>query len=142
MYCTVCGSKLNDEALFCSQCGNRISGQPLECAANEEGQENQAHAETKVKCERCGSFNLQMQSRSAKGFPVVGFTVGVTLLFAGLGLMFLSIIGLVLGAIIGAVLGGIIGILIYALVPKAHETVAVCQNCGFTSKPIPQAVKK
>ena len=81
-------------------------------------------------CPRCNSENVQMQTRPGKGLPIIGFVLA----FGGFGLMIFSIFGLVIGALLGLIVGAILK----AVLPKHNETVAVCQNCGFTSKPIPQ----
>ncbi len=83
-----------------------------------------------MKCQRCNSENVQMQSRPGKSVPIIGFVLA----FAGLGLMIFSIIGFVAGALFGCLIGAIVK----AILPKKYETVAVCQNCGYTSKPIKQ----
>lgn len=85
-----------------------------------------------MKCPRCNSDNIQMQSRPGKGLPLVLFAIT----FGGFGLMFLSVIGLVLGALLGCVIGAIVK----AALPKHNETVAICQSCGYTSEPIPQGL--
>lgn len=81
-------------------------------------------------CPRCNSENVQMQTRPGKGLPIIGFVLA----FGGFGLMFLSIFGLVIGALLGLLVGAILK----AVLPKHNETVAICQNCGFTSKAISQ----
>lgn len=85
-----------------------------------------------MKCPRCNSENIQMQTREGKGLSIILFA----LMFGGFGLMFLSVVGLVLGALLGLVIGAIIK----AALPKHNETVAVCQSCGYTSEPIPQGL--
>ena len=85
-----------------------------------------------MKCPRCNSENIQMQTREGKGLSFVLFA----LIFGGIGLMFLSVVGLVLGALLGCVIGAIVK----AALPKHNETVAVCQGCGYTSEPIPQGL--
>ena len=85
-----------------------------------------------MKCPRCNSESIQMQSRPGKGLSLVWFALG----FGGLGLMFLSVIGLLLGALLGCIVGAIAK----AALPKNNETVAVCQSCGYTSEPIPQGL--
>ena len=85
-----------------------------------------------MKCPRCNSENMQMQSRPGKGLSLIWFA----LTFGGFGLMFLSIVGLVLGALLGCIIGAIVK----ATLPKHNETVAICQNCGYTSGPIPQGL--
>lgn len=85
-----------------------------------------------MKCPRCNSENIQMQTREGKGLSLVLFA----LIFGGIGLMILSIVGLVLGALLGCLVGAVVK----AALPKHNETVAVCQACGYTSEPIPQGL--
>lgn len=107
-----------------------------------------------MKCERCNSENVQMQSRPAKGFSIIGLVFGFSLAFAGLSSMFFAIVdvivglgsmllllsaaGAIIGFVAGAFLGCIVGIIVKACRPKQYETVAVCQSCGYTSNPIKQ----
>lgn len=94
-------------------------------------------------CPRCNSENIQMQTRPGKGFPMFllaltfgafGYFVCAILdVFIGT-FIILSFVGSVIGFLFGLLIGGIIK----AIAPKHNETVAVCQNCGFTSKSIPQ----
>lgn len=111
-----------------------------------------------MKCQRCNSENVQMQSRPGKSFPIIGFAFSVALAFTGLGLMFFSIADVIVGlgsmylflstagAIVGFVASGffgcILGAILKAFLPKKYETVAVCQNCGYTSEPIKQDLPK
>ena len=85
-----------------------------------------------MKCSRCNSENIQMQTQKGKGMPTIAFVM----IFGGFGLMFLGIIGLV----IGAFLGGLIGGFAKAGASNRYETVAVCQDCGFTSGPVQQGL--
>lgn len=81
-----------------------------------------------MKCQRCNSENVIATpvKKSRKG----GMFAGFLLFFTGVGLMFLGILGAIIGLVLGAIIGGIVA----ALVPTAHETVWVCQNCGFITK--------
>ena len=87
-----------------------------------------------MKCPRCNSENVHVQARAGRK-PIV---IACVLALSGLGLMFLGIIGLALGVVVGL----IIGVIIKALVPAPTETIAVCQSCGYTSKPIDQSIAK
>lgn len=79
-----------------------------------------------MKCSKCNSENVQMQAKEVKA----KLTVPCLLTLGGFGLMFFGIVGLV----IGAVLGLIIGAIIQALLPTKYTSVAVCQDCGYTSQ--------
>lgn len=79
-----------------------------------------------MKCFRCHSENVQLQTKPAKSVPLIGFV----LILGGLGLMFFSIIGLILGALFGLIVGAIVR----AAVSQPDDTIAVCQNCGNSWK--------
>lgn len=78
-------------------------------------------------CPKCNSDNVKVQAQKEKN-PIA---TGITMLFAGLGLMFLGLLGLLLGLIIGLV----VGLIIKALTPQTLKSVAVCQNCGNIFNP-------
>ena len=79
-------------------------------------------------CNKCNSNNVQMQAKKRKNTVLLGCVLAL----GGFGLMFLGPIGAIIGVIIGLVIGAIIS----ALMPTQYETVAVCQNCGNSFKPI------
>ncbi len=85
-----------------------------------------------MKCPRCNSENIQMQTQKRKETPMIAFVLP----FVGLGLMLFGFVGL----IIGACLGGLIGGFAKADAGNRYETVAVCQDCGFTSGPVRQGL--
>lgn len=75
-----------------------------------------------MKCPKCGSENVQIQSREYK--PKL--TAPILLIFIGFGTMFLGIAG----AIAGAILGLIVSAIVKAVIPQAYQSVLVCQDCG------------
>ena len=77
-----------------------------------------------MKCEKCGSENVQVQVITKKN-PIV---TGTTLTLGGLGLMFLGVVGVVIGVVLGLVIGAIIK----GFMGDIQETVFVCQSCGHT----------
>ena len=84
-----------------------------------------------MKCPKCNSENVQIQAKEFK--PK---TMGACCLIGtGLGLMFLGIIG----AIIGAVIGVIIGAILNSVMSNTFQSVMVCQDCGYVSKPMTQS---
>lgn len=83
-----------------------------------------------MRCAHCDSHNIQVQSHPIKGLPVIPFA----LILGGFGMMLYSIIGLILGALIGCIIGAVAK----SLIPQKYETVAVCQNCGYTSEIVSQ----
>lgn len=113
MYCYNCGKQVSDSDNFCQGCGVPIIRQQV----------NQ--------CPRCGSPNVQFQTKQAK--------VGCAAFMGAFGTMLigLGIFGPI-GAIVGLVVGAIVIGLILLLVPTPTETFMVCQQCGYTSKPIKQ----
>jgi hypothetical protein len=83
-----------------------------------------------MKCPKCNSENVQIQAKEFK--PKM---VGACCLTAGgFGCVFLGIIG----AIIGAGIGAIVGIILNSVMSNTYQSVMVCQNCGYVSKPITQ----
>lgn len=87
-----------------------------------------------MKCPKCNSENVQIQSKEYKP----KFTVPILLVGAGFGTMFLGIIGTILGVIFGAIVAAIV----HAVTPQSYQAVMVCQQCGFvgTDKTIAHAI--
>ena len=80
-----------------------------------------------MKCPKCNSENVQVQAKEFKPR-----TIGASCLIgAGLGLIFLSI----LGAIIGIGVGVVIGIVLNSIMGDTYQSVMVCQNCGYVMQP-------
>nr|DAM55903.1 MAG TPA: Protein of unknown function (DUF2846) [Caudoviricetes sp.] len=77
-----------------------------------------------MKCPKCGSENVQIQSREYK--PKL--TGPILLVFIGFGTMFLGIAG----AIAGALLGLIVSAIVKAVIPQAYQSVLTCQDCGYS----------
>lgn len=80
-----------------------------------------------MKCSKCGLENVQAQVMTKKNTIVTG----MVLLFGGLGLIFLGIIG----AIIGCLLGLLVGKIVKSFMEDKRETIFVCQECGNTFSP-------
>lgn len=76
-----------------------------------------------MKCPKCNSENVQVQSKEYK--PKI--TVPILLICGGFGLMFLGIVGLIVGLILGAIVAAIA----HSVVPQSYRPVVVCQQCGF-----------
>lgn len=122
----------------CKECGNQFEGNYCpNCGTKYEPITQQMHSNQIgmfIICNNCNSTNVHMQAKKSKN----NVLLGCVLALGGLGLMFLGLIG----AIIGVVLGLIIGVIVSALMPTQYETVAVCQNCGNSFKPVvPAAVQ-
>lgn len=77
-----------------------------------------------MKCPKCGSENVQIQSREYR--PEL--TGPILLVFIGFGTMFLGIAG----AIAGALLGLIASAIVKAVIPQAYQSVLACQDCGYS----------
>ena len=77
-----------------------------------------------MKCTKCSSENVQAQVVVKKN-PIV---TAMLLLFGGLGLMFLGIIGGIIGVILGAIIGGIVK----GIMGDMQETVFICLECGHS----------
>lgn len=69
MFCSKCGTKLNDDAVFCSECGNRVA-QPQEAPASE--------APTQAPTDNSGnySFNDNTPSSTDDSAPLMSFANG------------------------------------------------------------------
>jgi hypothetical protein len=76
-----------------------------------------------MKCPKCNSENVQVQSKEYK--PKL--TVPILMVGGGFGLVFGGIGGCVLGLIIGAVVAGVV----HSVIPQTYQSVLVCQQCGF-----------
>ena len=76
-----------------------------------------------MKCPRCQSENVQVQSKEYK--PKL--TVPILMVGAGFGLVF----GGLIGAVIGLVIGGVVAAIVHAVTPQTYRPVVVCQQCGF-----------
>ena len=83
-----------------------------------------------MKCPKCNSENVQVQAKRFEP-KMIG---ACCLAFGGFGCVFLGIVG----AVIGAVIGLIVGIVVDSLVSNTYQSVIVCQNCGYVSRPITQ----
>lgn len=77
-----------------------------------------------MKCVKCGSENVIIESKKAKN----SIMIGCVLTLGGIGLMIFGIIGIV----IGVVLGFIIGVIVKSLAKEVYESWGVCQDCGKT----------
>lgn len=75
-----------------------------------------------MKCPKCNSENVQVQSKEYKP----KFTVPILLTFGGFGLMLGP-----LGLIIGVIVGGIVAAIVKSMLPQTYQPVVVCQQCGF-----------
>lgn len=80
-----------------------------------------------MKCPKCNSENVQVQSKEYKP----KFTVPILMVGGGFGLMFLGPIGLIGGLILGAVIAAIV----HSVVPQSYRPVVVCQQCGYVGTP-------
>ncbi len=78
-----------------------------------------------MKCPKCSSENVHLQSKKNTGKIILGIALGL----GGIGLMVFSIFGL----LIGGALGAIIGLIISAVKPK-YQSIMVCQTCGYCGK--------
>lgn len=85
-----------------------------------------------MKCPKCNSEKVQIQAKELKP-KMIG---ACCLTFAGFGLMFLGIIGGILGVVIGL----IVGIILNSVMSNTYQSVMVCQDCGYVSKPMNQAI--
>lgn len=85
-----------------------------------------------MKCPKCNSENVQFQAKEVKP----QFTTPLCLMFGGIGLIFLSIIG----AIIGVVLGLIVGAILSSALPSGQQSIMVCQECGYVMQPKDQPI--
>lgn len=113
----------------CNNCGNQFEGKFCpNCGTKAEPVKTKKELNNLIVCNKCNSNNVQMQAKKSKN----NILLGCVMLLAGLGLMFLGL----LGAIIGFIIGLIIGALLSALMPTQYETVAICQNCGNSFAPI------
>lgn len=83
-----------------------------------------------MKCPKCNSENVQIQAQEFKP-KMVG---ACCLTAAGFGGVFLGI----LGAIIGVMIGSIVGVVLNSVMSNTYQSVMVCQNCGYVSKPLTQ----
>lgn len=84
-----------------------------------------------MKCPKCNSENVQMQSKEHK----LKLTVPIFMVGGGFGLFFGGFMGGFIGIIISAVVAGIV----YTIAPTTYQSVPVCQECGFTSTNVPAA---
>ncbi len=114
--CSKCGNQF--EGNFCSNCGTKY--EPITQPQNQ--------SNNYVVCNKCNSNNVQMQAKKKKNTILLGCVLGL----GGFGLMFLGPIGLIIGALLGLIIGAIVS----ALMQTQYETVAVCQNCGNSFKPV------
>lgn len=76
-----------------------------------------------MKCPKCNSENVQVQSKEYKP----KFTVPILMVGAGLGLMLAGPVGLIMGLILGVIVAAIV----HAVLPQTYQPVVVCQQCGF-----------
>lgn len=83
-----------------------------------------------MKCPKCNSENVQIQAKEHKP-KMIG---ACCLMGGGLGLMFLGLIGAIIGVIIGVIVGAILN----SVMSNTYQSVMVCQNCGYVSRPITQ----
>lgn len=84
----------------------------------------------KMKCPKCNSGNVNIQAKEVKPKLILP----MCLVFGGFGTMLLGIFG----TIIGVILGLIIGAVLQSVFPSGQQSVMVCQQCGYVSKPIAQ----
>ena len=84
-----------------------------------------------MKCPKCNSENVQVQSKEYK--PKL--TVPIIMICGGIGLMFFGV-----GAIVGVIVGAIIAAIVNSVIPQTHQSVMVCQDCGYVSKPMNQPI--
>ena len=118
--CNKCGNQF--EGNFCPNCG--VKYEPIPQQQYLSNQPNNS-----IVCNKCNSNNVQMQAKKSKNTILLGCVLAL----GGFGLMFLGPIGAIIGVIIGLIIGAIISALI---MPTQYETVAVCQNCGNSFKPV------
>ncbi len=78
-----------------------------------------------MKCPKCNSEHTTIQAKEVKP----DFTLGLCLLFGGIGLMFFGI-----GAILGVLIGLVLGLILKSTLPVGYESILVCQSCGYTTK--------
>ena len=78
-----------------------------------------------IKCPKCGSEQTTITAKEVKP----NFTLGLCLLFGGIGLMFFGV-----GAIVGVLIGLILGLILKSVLPVGYESILVCQSCGHTAK--------
>ena len=114
MICKRCGKEIPDGSKFCQWCGS-------------ETLEN-----VSTQCPKCGSTNIQFQTKTENLGCFQAFCISF-----GLALMGLGMFGVV-GAFVGLIIGLILSLLLTALLPTPIKTHMVCQQCGYTSKPIKQ----
>lgn len=81
-----------------------------------------------MKCPKCNSENVQVQAKEFKP-KMIGASC---LACAGFGLVFLGIIGAIIGAGLGAIIGGVLN----SVMSGTYQSVMVCQDCGYVSKPM------
>ncbi len=121
--CNKCGNQFDGN--FCPNCGTKY--EPLVQSQNQSYRPNNS-----IVCNKCNSINVLIQAKKSKNTMLLG----CVLLLGGVGLMLLGPIG----AIIGVIIGFIIGAIISSLMPALYETVAVCQTCGNSFKPVMSTV--
>ena len=78
-----------------------------------------------MKCPKCNSEHTTIQAKEVKP----NLTLGLCLLFGGIGLMFFGI-----GAIFGVLIGLVLGLILKSVLPVGYESILVCQSCGYTTK--------
>lgn len=76
-----------------------------------------------MKCPKCNSENVQVQSKEYKP----KFTVPILMVCCGFGGLFLGIGGTIGGLIVGAIIAAIVN----SILPQTYQPVLVCQSCGF-----------
>lgn len=76
-----------------------------------------------MKCPKCNSENVQIQSKEYKP----KFTIGLLLMGVGFG----GVFGGIVGNIIGLLIGLIVAAIVKAVIPKTYQPIMVCQQCGF-----------
>lgn len=80
-----------------------------------------------MKCPKCNSENVQVQAKEFKP-KAMGASC---LMCAGIGLLFLGVIG----AIFGLGIGFLIGSILNSIMANTYQSVMVCQECGYVSQP-------
>lgn len=83
-----------------------------------------------MKCPKCNSENVNIQAKEVKPKLILP----MCLVLGGFGTIFLGIFGTVIGLILGLIIGAIL----QSVLPSGQQSVMVCQNCGYVSKPIAQ----
>ena len=83
-----------------------------------------------MKCPKCNSENVQVQAKEYKP-KMVG---ACCLTLGGFGLILLGIIG----AIVGVGIGAVIGLVLNSVMSNTYQSVMICQQCGYVSKPLMQ----